>query len=142
MKIFSRSMKSRSDSLERSVRLTRRTATVTISAAETSRASFIIGNEAYLPVPTINREAKLRPPSTRRSAAGAFAGGVSTSTAVVTLSSSFFRRLVVKQENVVDQAGLPHVHCGRERRARPDPFCAPHRIRRDRFDIIHHEARR
>src|SRR5712692_10505996 len=67
MKIFSRSMKSSSDSLERSVRLTRRTATVTISAPEAAWARAISGKLRYLPVPTIKRDWKARPAITSES---------------------------------------------------------------------------
>ena len=53
----------------RSVRFTRRTATVTISASDSSSASFMSGNVAYLPVPTIRRDRNVRPPKTKGSAA-------------------------------------------------------------------------
>ena len=55
--------------LERS-RLTRRTATVTISAPEASMAAAVSGPSLYLPVPTMRRERKRRPAMTRSSAAG------------------------------------------------------------------------
>src|SRR5205807_837041 len=44
---------------------TRRTATVTISAPDSSIACFMTSFEAYLPVPTMSRELKSLPPSTR-----------------------------------------------------------------------------
>src|SRR5271168_1666209 len=53
-------MKSSSDSLLRS-RLTRRTATVTISAPLASRARAVSWKDLYFPVPTIRRERKERP---------------------------------------------------------------------------------
>src|SRR5262245_14566017 len=40
---------------------TRRTATVTISAPDASCACAITANDEYLPVPTINRDLKVRP---------------------------------------------------------------------------------
>src|SRR5437773_10775000 len=46
-------------------RLTRRTAMVTISAPDSSCAWRMISLLAYLPVPTISREVKSLPPSTR-----------------------------------------------------------------------------
>src|SRR5258708_39951985 len=67
MKIFSRSMKSSRDSFERSVRLTRRTATVTISAPEAAWARAISVKLRYLPVPTIKRDRKARPAITSES---------------------------------------------------------------------------
>src|SRR3954453_13320864 len=41
--------------------LTRRTATVTISAPDASTAAAFCAKSLYLPVPTISREVKLRP---------------------------------------------------------------------------------
>src|SRR4028119_1254149 len=41
--------------------LTRRTATVTISAPDASRAAAFCSNDLYLPVPTIRRERNVRP---------------------------------------------------------------------------------
>ena len=87
-------IQSRSDSFERSVRFTRRTATVTISAPEISRASFISGKVAYLPVPTMRREANVRPPKTKGSedadgAAAGEVGGVSRVVATNELYRSF-----------------------------------------------------
>src|SRR5260370_30180266 len=67
MKIFSRSIKSSRDSFERSVRLTRRTATVTISAPEAAWARAISGKLRYLPLPTIKRGRKARPAITSES---------------------------------------------------------------------------
>src|SRR5713226_3205945 len=67
MKIFSRSMKSSKDSFVRSVRLTRRTATVTISAPEAAWARAISGKLRYLPVPTMRRDWKARPAITSES---------------------------------------------------------------------------
>ena len=52
--------------MERS-RLTRRTATVTISAPEASMAAAVSGPSLYLPVPTMRRERKRRPAMTRSS---------------------------------------------------------------------------
>src|SRR5688500_11507106 len=43
---------------------TRRTATVTMSAPEAACACAITGCEGYLPVPTISREANVRPAMT------------------------------------------------------------------------------
>ena len=60
------SMKSSSDSLVRS-RLTRRTATVTISAPEASMAARVCGPSLYFPVPTIRRDLNERPAMTRGS---------------------------------------------------------------------------
>src|ERR1035438_6287734 len=59
-------MKSSRDSMERS-RLTRRTATVTISAPEASRAAWVSGPLRYLPVPTMRRDWKALPAMTRGS---------------------------------------------------------------------------
>src|SRR5579864_256421 len=53
-------MKSSRDSLLRS-RLTRRTATVTISAPLASSARAVSWNDLYFPVPTMRRERKERP---------------------------------------------------------------------------------
>src|SRR4051794_35766348 len=50
-----------SDSFERSVRFTRRTATVTMSAPLASWQRFISGKLRYFPVPTIRRDANSRP---------------------------------------------------------------------------------
>src|SRR5689334_10641307 len=44
---------------------TRRTATVTMSAPEASCACAMIGCDEYLPVPTIRREANVRPAMTK-----------------------------------------------------------------------------
>src|SRR5258707_12651375 len=60
-------MKSRSDSLLLSVKFTRRTATVTISAPEAACARAISGKLRYLPVPTIKRDRKARPAITSES---------------------------------------------------------------------------
>src|SRR6187431_834800 len=49
------------DSLDRSVRFTRRTATVTMSAPEASWQRCISWKLRYFPVPTINRERNSRP---------------------------------------------------------------------------------
>src|SRR5580692_968811 len=68
MRIFSRLMKSRRDSLVLSVRLTRRTATVTMSAPEAAWARRISSKLRYFPVPTIKRELKARPAITSWSA--------------------------------------------------------------------------
>src|SRR4030095_958973 len=43
---------------------TRRTATVTISAPDASKACAITANDEYLPVPTIKRDLKVRPAMT------------------------------------------------------------------------------
>src|SRR6202041_3656232 len=61
-------MKARGDSLVLSVRLTRRTATVTISAPEAEWARRISSKLRYFPVPTIKRELKARPAITSWSA--------------------------------------------------------------------------
>ena len=63
----SRSMKSINDSFDLSVRFTRRTATVTISAPEAMWASAMIVCEGYLPVPTTRRDPNVRPAMTRGS---------------------------------------------------------------------------
>src|SRR5690348_7906129 len=60
-------MKSSSDSLERSVRFTRRTATVTMSAPEAACARAISGKLRYFPVPTISRDLNARPAMIRSS---------------------------------------------------------------------------
>src|SRR5581483_10578999 len=60
-------MKSRRFSLLRSVILTRRTATVTISAPLASTAARVSAKSRYLPVPTISREVKTRPASSKES---------------------------------------------------------------------------
>src|SRR3954447_24470714 len=60
-------MKSSIDSRDRSEMLTRRTATVTISAPEASCACTITALEGYLPVPTIRRDVKVRPARTKAS---------------------------------------------------------------------------
>src|SRR6266700_7329486 len=70
MKILLRSIKSSSDSFERSVRLTRRTATVTMSAPEAAWARAISGKLRYFPVPTMRRERNARPAMTRLSGIG------------------------------------------------------------------------
>src|ERR1700688_894234 len=70
MKILWRSMKSRRDSLDLSVRLTRRTATVTMSAPEAAWARAISWKLRYLPVPTIRRDLKARPAITSWSGIG------------------------------------------------------------------------
>src|ERR1700722_20151051 len=57
-------MKSRRDSVERS-RLTRRTATVTISAPEASMAAWVWGPSLYLPVPTMRRDWNAPPAITK-----------------------------------------------------------------------------
>src|SRR5579859_116221 len=74
MKIFSRLMKSRRDSLVLSVRLTRRTATVTMSAPEAAWARAISWKLRYLPVPTMRREFKARPAITSWSDIGVSEG--------------------------------------------------------------------
>src|SRR5215470_7639534 len=60
MNILSRGMKSSSDSLLLSVRFTRRTATVTMSAPEAACARAISWKLRYFPVPTIRRDLKAR----------------------------------------------------------------------------------
>src|SRR3954464_251929 len=55
------SMKSRRDSFERSLMLTRRTATVTMSAPDASWACCMTANDEYFPVPTISRDLNSRP---------------------------------------------------------------------------------
>src|SRR3954453_9618440 len=67
MKMRSRLMKSINDSLDLSVRFTRRTATVTISAPAAPWASAMIVCEGYLPVPTTRRDPNVRPAMTRGS---------------------------------------------------------------------------
>src|SRR5579859_1530345 len=74
MKIFSRLMKSRRDSLVLSVRLTRRTATGTMSAPEAAWARAISWKLRYLPVPTMRRELKARPAITSWSDIGVSEG--------------------------------------------------------------------
>src|ERR1700688_940280 len=54
-----------SDSLDLSVRFTRRTATVTTSAPEAAWQRAISGKLRYLPVPTNRREWKVRPAMVR-----------------------------------------------------------------------------
>src|SRR3954462_6664046 len=51
--------------------LTRRTATVTISAPEASTAAAFWAKSLYLPVPTISREAKVRPATCQMSSISA-----------------------------------------------------------------------
>src|ERR1700732_4182490 len=63
-------MKSRRDSLDRSVRFTRRTATVTMSAPEAAWARAISWKLRYFPVPTMRRERKARPTITSWSGIG------------------------------------------------------------------------
>src|SRR6202051_488520 len=53
------------DSFDRSVRLTRRTATVTTSAPDAAWQRAISGKLRYLPVPIIRRERKVRPDMVR-----------------------------------------------------------------------------
>src|SRR4051812_6088804 len=67
MNIRSRSMKSIRDWPLRSARFTRRTATVTMSAPEAACAWAITACDEYLPVPTMRREAKVRPAMTNGS---------------------------------------------------------------------------
>src|SRR5262245_13572311 len=55
-------MKSIIDPFERCPRFTGRTATATRSAPEASWACFMISKDAYLPVPTMRRDWKVRPP--------------------------------------------------------------------------------
>src|SRR5215468_387327 len=57
-------MKSSRDGLDLSARLTRRTATVTMSAPEAACARAISSKLRYLPVPTISRDLKARPAMT------------------------------------------------------------------------------
>ena len=52
--------------------LTRRTATVTISAPDAAWAWAITGNDEYLPVPTMSREVKVRSAMTRGSFTGCY----------------------------------------------------------------------
>src|SRR5579859_7085950 len=94
MKIFSRLMKSRRDSLVLSVRLTRRTATVTISAPEAAWARAISWKLRYLPVPTIRRDLKARPAITRSSDIG-------VSTKILDLAAS------CDKSETVEQSGEP-----------------------------------
>src|SRR3954468_15782451 len=61
------SMKSRSDSFDRSLMLTRRTATVTMSAPDASWACCMTANDEYFPVPTISRDLNSRPAMTSAS---------------------------------------------------------------------------
>ena len=49
----------------RSLMLTRRTATVTMSAPDASWARCMTGNDEYLPVPTIRRDLNSRPAITK-----------------------------------------------------------------------------
>src|SRR5258707_10365968 len=60
-------MQSSSDSFDLSVRFTRRTATVTISAPEAACARAISWKLRYFPVPTMRRELKARPAMTKLS---------------------------------------------------------------------------
>lgn len=64
-----------SEPVERSLRSTRRRATVTISAPAASIARSVSAMSSYLPVPTISRLWKLRPAMTSgsRTATGAWA---------------------------------------------------------------------
>src|SRR5499433_1848788 len=64
MNILSRGMKSSRDGLDLSARLTRRTATVTMSAPEAACARAISSKLRYLPVPTISRDLNARPAMT------------------------------------------------------------------------------
>src|SRR6266403_928045 len=64
MNILSRGIKSINDSFVLSVRFTRRTATVTISAPDAACARAISGKLRYFPVPTISRDANARPAMT------------------------------------------------------------------------------
>ncbi len=57
-------MKSSSDSLERSEIFTRLTATVTMSAPAAACACAMTAWDVYFPVPTINRDANVRPAMT------------------------------------------------------------------------------
>ena len=63
---FFGSMKSVSIGWLGSETLTRRTATVTISAPDASTAAAFSSKLLYLPVPTISREVKLRPATVQR----------------------------------------------------------------------------
>src|SRR4051812_23733350 len=71
-------MKSVSRGWFRSEIFTRRTATVTISAPDASTAAAFSSKLLYLPVPTISREAKVRPATVQVSAATACGAFTST----------------------------------------------------------------
>src|SRR5882724_11183212 len=64
MNILLRGIKSSSDYLVLSVRFTRRTATVTMSAPDATCARAISAKLRYFPVPTISRDANARPAMT------------------------------------------------------------------------------
>ena len=61
-----------------SVTLTRRTATVTISAPEATMASRVSAKSLYLPVPTIRRERKRRPATSKVSSSRTVAASSGT----------------------------------------------------------------
>src|SRR4029077_15304685 len=72
MKILERSMKSSRLSLDLSVRFTRRTATVTISAPEAAWHRAISWKLRYFPVPTMRRDQNSRPAIIRLSGMSLF----------------------------------------------------------------------
>src|SRR6266542_3813312 len=152
-------MKSSRDSLVRSVRLMRRTATVTICDAEASSASFMSANEAYFPVPTMRRDVNARSPKRKGSAvveeSDSMLSVVVLMRSPVThaIDSSVHRMIasapitrfppilsLFQQGDVVDQARLPRPDGGAERRPGLDPSRPAHRVGRDDLDVVHRES--
>src|SRR3989442_8684241 len=120
-------------------RLIRRTATVTISAPDSRWAFLICWKDEYFPVPMIRREVKVRPPRTKGSEAVP-AAGLSRETSVATRRSCRFGRAPSRNEDVVDQPGLPDPHGRDERGSGPGDPDGRHRFRIDRFDVIGRET--
>src|SRR5258708_7648874 len=96
---------------------TRRTATVTISAPDAATARAILSLSAYLPVPTLRREWKVRPP---------MRNGVSRAVATVVVTGS---------------AAPDEVH-QLYRVPRGDPNVAERGAAYDRAVVLHHDGAR
>src|SRR5215208_3184080 len=92
--------------------LTRRTATVTISAPAASWACAITANEEYLPVPTISRDVNVRPAMTRGSEVAmgsASLGMLSPRRGAAADEVDDFNFITLSDDGGVEQ-GAPHHH--------------------------------
>src|ERR1041384_3668215 len=112
-------------------RSTRRSATVTISAPEAARASRVWSLEAYLPVPTMMRERKLRAPRVQVSVVSGISAsshegydfepvtggelGVGVASARDDLAVAFDGDGAVRQTELTDECGdgSASIHCSR-----------------------------